>query len=255
MGVRSAEAGEGAGWVRVLDVDPDLGVGLDQASTDEARAALLARLVGIERVTEKGEWAPTAPPGHLGLLIIDGLMLREIRLLETASAEVLGQGDLLRPWDIDGDGGVPFSGEIRWTVLSPVTVAALDAAFLRRATRWPEVLANLVGRAVARAKSLALQEAITNLKHVETRLLVQFWLLAERWGRVGAERISLVMPLTHEMLAKLVGATRPSVTTALGGLAERELLLRDAEGVWLLNRDIPQVLESMSSQAEMTVRG
>jgi CRP/FNR family transcriptional regulator, cyclic AMP receptor protein len=222
---------------------------------DEARAGLLARLVELEWVTEKGEWAPTAPPGHLGLLIINGLLLREVQLLGTPSAEVLGQGDLLRPWDIDGDPGLPFGAEIRWTVLSPVTVAALDAAFLRRAARWPEVLAALVGRAVARAKSLALQDTITNLKHVETRLLVEFWHLAERWGRVGAERISLVMPVTHEMLAKLVGATRPSVTTALGRLAERELLLRDAEGVWLLSPDIPRLLESISSQPETTISG
>jgi hypothetical protein len=255
MRVRSAEAGEGAGWVRVLNVDPDLGVGLDQPSMDEASAALLARLVEVEWVSEKREWAPTPPPGHLGLLIVDGLILREVRLLGTPSAEVLGQGDLLWPWDIDGDAGVPFGAEIRWTVVSPVTVAALDAAFLRRATRWPEVIAALVGRAVARAKSLAVQDAITNLKHVETRLLVEFWHLAERWGRVGAERISLVMPVTHEILAKLVGATRPSVTTALGRLAERELLVRDAQGVWLLSPDIPQALESISSQPEKTLSG
>src|SRR5919108_2832127 len=130
MRVRSAEAGEGAGWVRVLNVDPDLGVGLDQPSMDEASAALLARLVEVEWVSEKREWAPTPPPGHLGLLIVDGLILREVRLLGTPSAEVLGQGDLLWPWDIDGDAGVPFGAEIRWTVVSPVTVAALDAAFL-----------------------------------------------------------------------------------------------------------------------------
>lgn len=250
---RSTEVGKGGGWVRVLDLDPDLGRGLDQASMNDARAVLLARLVEIEWTTERGE--PTAPVGHLGLLIIDGLLLREVRLLETASAEVLGQGDLLRPWDIDAEPSVSFGGEIYWSVLSPVTVAALDRAFLWGASRWPEVFAALVGRAVARAKSLALHEAITNLKHVETRLLIQLWHFGERWGRVGPERISLVMPLTHDMLAKLVGAARQSVTTALGRLAERALVQRDAQGVWLLSRDIPQVLRSISSPQETTARG
>lgn len=253
MGARSAGAGEGANWVRVLDVDPDLGAGLDQASMDQARAALRARCVEIDWATETGDWTPTAPRGHLGLLVVDGLVLREVRLFETASAQVLGQGDLLRPWDMDGDTGLVFGEEIIWTVLSPFTVVALDAAFARRASGWPEVLAALVGRAVARAKALALQEAITNLKHVETRLLVQLWHLSERWGRVGAERNSLVMPVTHDMLAKLVGATRPSVTTALGRLAERALLERDAEGVWLLNRDIPEVVASSFSRPEPAV--
>jgi hypothetical protein len=67
------------------------------------------------------------------------------------------------------------------------------------------------------------------VKHVEGRLLVQFWQLAERWGHMDRDGIAVSSPLTHELLAKLVGAARPSVTTALGRLAERGLLLRSGD--------------------------
>ena len=63
-----------------------------------------------------------------------------------------------------------------------------------------------------------------------------FWHLADRWGRVGPDTISVPLPLTHDTLAKLVGAARPSVTTALGSLSDRELLHRHS-GVWRLSRD------------------
>jgi CRP/FNR family cyclic AMP-dependent transcriptional regulator len=50
------------------------------------------------------------------------------------------------------------------------------------------------------------------------------------------DTIALPVPLTHATLAKLVGAARPSVTTALSALSKRELLRHDG-GVWQLFRD------------------
>jgi CRP/FNR family transcriptional regulator, cyclic AMP receptor protein len=132
---------------------------------------------------------------------------------------------------------MPIPAEVHWTALTSCEVAVLNTQFVRRAAGWPEVLARLTGRAAGRAKALSLHDALTNLKHVETRLLVQFWHLAERWGRVGPQSISIPVPLTHDMLAKLVGATRPSVTTGLGRLASRGLLVRERDGVWLLSLD------------------
>ncbi len=205
-------------------------------------AELIVPVARIEWAIHEGEWRPTEPPGQVLVLIIDGLILREVSLAGTASAEVIGRGDLLRPWGLDAPGVMGLGERISWNVLSPTSVAALDMAFLRRAARWPEVLAALLERAVRRAKSMALHAAITNAKHVETRLLVQFWHLAERRGRVGPNGVSVALPVTHEMLAKLVGATRPSVSTALGRLAEKGLLVRGAPGVWLLSRDVPGAL-------------
>lgn len=152
--------------------------------------------------------------------------------------------------DVDGEYTLPVPAEVSWTVLAPCEVAILNSRFVRRAGRWPEVLARLTGRTVGRAKSLALHDAVTNLKHVETRLLVQFWHLAERWGRVGPDGISIPVPLTHEMLAKLVGAARPSVTTGLGRLASRGLLVRESDRGWRLSRRSREALHPMPVQAE-----
>jgi CRP/FNR family cyclic AMP-dependent transcriptional regulator len=132
----------------------------------------------------------------------------------------------------------------------PCEVAVLGPQFVRRAGRWPEVLSRLTGRTVSRAKALALHDAITNLKHVETRLLVQFWHLAERFGRVGPTGISIKLPLTHEMLGKLVGATRPSVTTALGRLSARGLLVRENGAMWRLSHDSSEALAPLPVEAD-----
>src|SRR5215212_5413267 len=65
-----------------------------------------------------------------GLLLVEGLLVRQVRMLGTTSAELLGAGDLLRPADVDGDIAVPAPAEVEWTALAPVRVAALDEAFL-----------------------------------------------------------------------------------------------------------------------------
>jgi Mn-dependent DtxR family transcriptional regulator len=53
----------------------------------------------------------------------------------------------------------------------------------------------------------------------------------------------IVVPLrlTHETLGALVAARRPSVTSALGRLADAGLLRR-GDGVWLLDRGAEQRL-------------
>jgi CRP/FNR family transcriptional regulator, cyclic AMP receptor protein len=82
---------------------------------------------------------------------------------------------------------------------------------------------------------------------------VQFWHLADRWGRVGPESIAIHVPLTHEMLAKLVGATRPTVTTALSRLAARDLLVRGADGIWRLSHRSHEALAPMPLEAATRV--
>lgn len=244
------EAGSEPRLVRILEVDPDLALDLDPETSLDATAELLAPVARIEWERKDGRWGPPDPGGHLGLLVLEGVLVREVRLLGTSSAEVLGEGDLLRPWDVDGEYALPVPATAHWSVLVPCGVAVLGPHFLRRAGRWPEVLARLTGRTVRRAWALALHDAITNLKHVETRLLVQFWHLAERFGRVGPTGISIRLPLTHEMLGKLVGATRPSVTTALGRLATRELLVRESSGVWRLSHDSGEALAPLPVEAD-----
>jgi len=230
--------------VRLLEIDPDLAQELDEEDADRARAELIARAQRLEWKHHAGHWGPSDPRGYLGLLMLEGVLLREVLLARGGTAELLGAGDLLRPWDVDGEEFLPVPSEVEWSVLADVRVAVLDSAFALRAARWPGVMSQLTSRAVLRAKAITLDNAISHLKHVETRLLLLFWHFAERWGRVGPQAISVDLPLTHELLAKFVGATRPSVTTALGQLSRRGLLVREG-GVWRLSRESAEMLEAL----------
>ena len=76
----------------------------------------------------------------------------------------------------------------------------------------------LFNRGTRRAHHLAVALAIAHHQRVEDRLLLTLWHLAERWGRVTPDGIVVPLPLGHQRLADLVGAHRPSVTTAMGEL-------------------------------------
>jgi CRP/FNR family transcriptional regulator, cyclic AMP receptor protein len=92
----------------------------------------------------------------------------------------------------------------------------------------------LLERFSARAQRVAVSQAISQLNGVDRRLLALFWHLAERWGRITPEGVALPLTLSHRMLAQLVGARRPTVSSALADLAGRHELVRRGDGTWLL---------------------
>ena len=76
--------------------------------------------------------------------------------------------------------------------------------------------------------------AIAHHQRVDDRLILTLWHLADRWGRVSAEGVILPLALPHQRLADLIGAHRPSVTTATGALIRANRLKRRHDGTWLL---------------------
>ena len=125
-------------------------------------------------------------------------------------------------------------------MLEPTRLAVLDHRFAAVASRWPALVDVILRRSTLRARSLAFHRAVTHLTRVDERLLLTLWFLAERWGRVGPEGVVLPLRLTHQMLAGLVGAQRPSVTTALGELTTAGLVERRDDGSWLLHGEPPE---------------
>ena len=219
--------------IRVLDADPDLGASLPQDRFEQARHGLVARTEQIPR----GTWKPVPngleSQGGLGLLIVEGALVRRLTLGHRSCAELLGPGDILRPaQDGDHESVAPFIPSFR--VLEPAVVAALDARFTLRATRYPELMSEIVGRAMERSRALARMLAVAQLPRVDTRLVIALWQLSERWGTVGPEGRVLPSFLSHELLGWLVGARRPSVTTALGQLSKKGQVRRQTDGTWLL---------------------
>src|SRR4051794_3782003 len=239
--------------IHVIDAFPEIAQGLDAEQERLARQYALAEL----EVLRPGLWQPRKElqrePGHLGLLVLEGLLTRDVVLGDTLATELVGRGDILRPVDHDGqDAPVPF--DVVWRVLEPTRIAVLDSQFARVIGHWPEAMEVLMRGAVRRAQSLAVVLAVSHLRRVDVRLLVIMWYLADRWGKVKPEGVHVPLRLTHQTLGRLVGAQRPSVTTALKALAEEGRLTRSADGTWMLHGEPPETLERLREETA-TSRG
>jgi CRP/FNR family transcriptional regulator, cyclic AMP receptor protein len=216
---------------RVLAEDADLADAIPPASREQAVRACLSRTVGVPA----GAWrAPQAMASRdgIGLLVVRGLLIRRVGVDGRFGSELLGAGDLLRPWQgEDEPPTLPVS--TGWRVIEPARMAVLDEQFAHRLARYPQVTGRLVARALERARNLAVNMAIVHQARVDVRLHMLFWHLAARWGRVRNEGVSLPLRLTHNVLADLAAARRPTVTSALSELARRNLVHQRGGG-WLL---------------------
>jgi CRP/FNR family transcriptional regulator, cyclic AMP receptor protein len=217
----------------LLDLDPDLGRLLSDDRLREARAEMAVRLSQIPRGPWDAGRLANANPEHVGLLLLDGVIAREVLISDTVSTELLGAGDLIRPWH-EGEESRLLALEIRWTVLAEARMAVLDRRFARRLVRFPEVNAILLDRVTERAQRMGVSQAISQMNGVDRRLLALFWHLAERWGRMTRDGVAVPMALSHRVLAQLVGARRPTVSSALAELADAAQLVRRDDGTWLL---------------------
>src|SRR3954454_23172665 len=232
--------------VRILHEDPDLGYRLDPA---EAEAAA-RQTVGILETISSGPWTPaTLAQGRclFGGLLLDGLLVRELTVGGAVTAELLGAGDLVLPNDADAT--VPFVGsESTWTAMERTRIAWLDGPFVVAIRRWPELGAALLERSHRRFVRVGVLQAINQMTRIDDRVLTLLWHLAERWGRVRADGVLLPLRLPHKAIAQLVGARRPSVTTAIGALERRGQIERRADGAWLLAGRPPVALDALPAR-------
>jgi CRP/FNR family transcriptional regulator, cyclic AMP receptor protein len=228
--------------VALIDADPDLEAVVAPEARDRARRDVLARVANLS----PGAWDVSAAHEpdrhHRGFLVLDGLLSREVDVLGRTCVELIGVCDVLRPWQWDTEGS-HVRAEIGWQVLEPTQLAVLDHGLVERMMPFPQLGVELFTRGARRAHHLAVALAIAHHQRVEDRVLLTLWHLAERWGRVHTEGVVVPLPLGHQRLADLVGATRPSVTTALGELARTGLLSRRDDGTWLLHGPPPEKLK------------
>jgi CRP/FNR family transcriptional regulator, cyclic AMP receptor protein len=217
----------------LLDLDPDLGLMLGEDRVDAARHELRVAVHALDAGPWDAGKLASASPGHVGMLVLDGVIAREVLVSDTVSTELLGPGDVVRPWRLH-DSSALLRHQVRFSVLTRTRFALLDRRFGVELTRYPEVMVAVVDRVNERALRLAVTQAISQLNRVDRRLLALFWHLAERWGRMTAEGVALPLTLSHRMLGQLIGARRPTVSTALGELAKQGELARRDDGTWLL---------------------
>jgi CRP-like cAMP-binding protein len=182
--------------------------------------------------------------GQLGLLVLDGLLARQVSVGEATCAELLGGGDVLRPWTELDARFVSIPSESRWQVVLPTRLAVLNARFALQIGRWPDITAAIIDRVVQRSRWLSFHLAVCHIVGVEARLLIVLWHFADRWGRVTPAGVKLPLPLSHGLLAGVVGARRPTVSTALGMLRDQGLVER-TEGGWLLHGEPPSEMRQL----------
>jgi CRP-like cAMP-binding protein len=225
----------------LLEADPDLAAGLHGEELDSARAAVVVPRLRIPA----GPWAPELAevpgPTAVALIVVDGLLRREVVLAGRRTAELFGPGDVVDPFaPAATEALVPL--EVDWEAESPVTLAVLDMRFVAAARRWPALAVALHRRRAAQAARASVHLAIAQLGRVDLRVLALLWHLAGRWGVVTSDGYVLPLRMTHAALGRLVGAQRPTVTLALTELAERGDVTRRADGSFVLRPDSRELL-------------
>ena len=232
--------------VHLLDVDPDLGGDLTPEEFEHARNYAVVEVAslapGVHDPSRIGD------PSLLGLLVIEGQLIRCVQVAERRCGELVGPGSIVRPWDQFGE-FAPMPFETSWRVIEPVELVLLDLQLVKLGARWPQLIHGILRRAVERSHELALDVAIHSLQHIELRLLVLFWHLADRFGRVTSEGTIVPLRLSHSDIAELIGSQRPSVSVRLSELAKRGVLARRPDRSWVLLGEPPAELRDLRANA------
>ncbi len=237
--------------VALLEVDPDLGAGLTAEQLPVARRHLLAPVVTVPA----GPWTPDhqlGGPDQLALVVVSGLVRREVVLGGRHAAELLGPGDVVPP-DLAPDGLVPV--DVAWTVDDTATLVVLDGRFNAAARVWPALSVALHRRLAAQAARTSVHLAIAQLNRVDLRVLALLWHLAERWGVVAADGVVVPLRLTHATLGRFVGAQRPTVTLALQQLSEAGDLARRPDGAFVLRHGSAESLAAVAADRRLAAVG
>jgi CRP/FNR family cyclic AMP-dependent transcriptional regulator len=225
-----------SGRVRLLEADPELGARLKGEELDQARKYAMLPAVHLD----EGRWnvqqlrdARGVRGEVYGFVLTEGTITIDASFAARRAARVLAPNELilLEGWDHDT---LPVQWE--FTVLAPTTIAVLDERLEMIARHWPGLMTALVIRGADQTRHALLQQAISQLPRVEDRLLALMWSLADSRGVVRPDGIHVRLALTHETLAQMIGARRPTVSLGLKALSERGLLCADGDG-WLISRD------------------
>jgi CRP-like cAMP-binding protein len=229
-------------YVRLLDVEPRLGAGLSASGRPEARRLVVAPVMTLadgqwdaaELTRILGDCAP------FGCMVAEGLIAHELELAGRAATYLLGRGDIVAP-------GVTTGGDLPlhrlFCVADPVRLALLDKTFLAVTQRWPSIAGALLLQVVRQSERVAVHQLISQFPRADDRILALLWHLADRWGRPEPAGIVVPLAMGHEAIARLVGGRRPTVSSALGRLADRNVVSRLANGTWLLEPESRSLLD------------
>lgn len=224
------------GTIRLLEVEPDLGTGLDADGWSRAMEEGVFPSARLASGALTAGCGPTAP-----ILLVEGFLAREVRLAGRWAGQILGPGDVVDLAHNQAD----LPCEARWTVLAPASGAVLGDGFARWCSHRAPINVALMRRLGDQAARALVVAAVTGLPRVEQRVVAMLWILAGRWGTMTSAGAVVPVPLTHETLGRLIAARRSTVTLALGHLAEDGIVRRGDGGRFVLTPGSDAGLESL----------
>ncbi|MBS1860678.1 MAG: hypothetical protein JSS68_03105 [Actinobacteria bacterium] len=82
--------------------------------------------------------------------------MRRVMIAGTRCTELLGRGDVLRPWSMDAPEVSSVPIEADWRVVDrSARLAVLDGKATRRLGQWPAIICEILDRAIRRARRLS----------------------------------------------------------------------------------------------------
>jgi hypothetical protein len=237
---RSSRIDRDGGHLRraaLLELDGSLGIRLSEAQRAAARRELIAPTMLIE-AGERFDPRPIA--GAMIVLVVSGTLGLRTVVGNGHSLEILTRGFVCSPLEENPASFVDSA----LIALTTSRVAILDD----RICQWPPIMSEIVSRLCQRSRSALAQKALDSQAGLDRRVLFCLWHLAERHGHCRPDGVEVPVPLTHELLAEVMGAARPSITTALAHLASTGIVTRTHDRGWLLRPDsIDQLFDGDST--------
>jgi CRP/FNR family transcriptional regulator, cyclic AMP receptor protein len=218
----------------LFDVDPEMAELLDERRAAQARPHAIVPVATLPAGPLYPLTLARLSSRPFALMVVEGVLLREIRLGRSPAGELLGPTDIV---DTGARPAAMFEVETVWSVPDTATVAVLDDRLLPILRLWPGAGRILLARSAQREARVSTHRAIAQLPRIDQRLLALFGYLAERWGRVSPDGLIVPLDLTHETLGRLIGGRRPTVSLAIKELASAGVLLRRADGSWVVQAD------------------
>lgn len=170
-------------------------------------------------------------------VVASGYLAGRLTLPRGHSTELIGRGDVVVLADPED---LPTEIVLEWTAIGSAQIAWLDRDACTALLRHAGCASALLVSQARRGEHSRAMHAVTTLRRVDDRVQGALWLLAERFGRVGREGTLIDVPLSHRLLGELIGARRPSVTSAITKLTGEGRVSRDSSGRWLLHGSAPE---------------
>ncbi len=184
--------------VRILEEYPGLGSDLPPGARYPASAAAIAPVRSFAAGTRMFYRDGLPPRGHLGLLVLDGLIAVHVSFGEIGAIEFLGPCDVLAMGRVRN----VAMADAHWETLTSVRMAELDRDFATRVRPWPELATALLDRYSERLASQLLYAGTRQVRRVEDRVHIALWHFALRWGQISRRRPHRRAPPHHWRAAR-----------------------------------------------------